>query len=77
VEVYDHSQPTSWIEIAAIKPFAARRWVLLAVVGNVDGVKNRGGVFDHLRSAAPQVGYGAPVEDDEATVRVEGACFWE
>jgi hypothetical protein len=52
VEVYDHSQPSSRIEIAAIEPLAARDRVILAEVRTIDRIENRRGVAEHLRPAA-------------------------
>lgn len=73
VEVYDDPQVSTRIEITAIEALATWRWVLLALVRKADGVKDRCSVLDHLRPAALQMADGAPVEDDEATIRIKDA----
>jgi hypothetical protein len=73
VEVYDDPQVSTRIEIAAIETLATWSWILLTLVRKADGVQDRCSVLDHLRPAALQMADGALVEDDEATIRIEGA----
>jgi hypothetical protein len=73
VEVYDDPQVSTRIEIAAIETLATWNWVLLALVRNADGVKDRRSVPGHLRPAVLQMADGAPIENDEATIRIKDA----
>ncbi len=74
VEVYDHPQISTRVEIAPIETLATWKRILFAMVRRTDSAQDRGSVLDHLRPAASQMNDGALVEDNEAPIWVEGAC---
>lgn len=70
VEVYDHSQPTPWIEIASIETLSARRYVVFTNVGALHRRKDGIDVVEYLRSARAQMSNGAFVEDYATSIRI-------
>lgn len=70
IEVYDHPQPPSGIDVSPIEVLAARDRVIKAVVGMRDGAEDQFVLVYELRPTEGQVQTGAGVEDDKASVGI-------
>jgi hypothetical protein len=68
IEVYDHPQPPSGIDVSPIEVLAARDSIVNAVIGMRDGAENQFVLVYELRPTEGQVQTGAGVEDDKASV---------
>jgi hypothetical protein len=63
IEVYDHPQPPSGIDVSPIEVLAARDSIVNAVIGMRDGAENQFVLVYELRPTEGQVQTGAGVED--------------
>jgi hypothetical protein len=70
IEVYDHPQPPSGIDVSPIEMLAARDCVISAMVGMGDGAEDQFVLVYELRTTQGQVQTGAGVEDDKASVGI-------
>jgi hypothetical protein len=73
IEVYDHPQPPSGIDVSPIEVLAARDSVVNAVIGMRNGAEDQLVLVYELRPTQGQVQTGARVEDDKASVGISRA----
>jgi len=73
IEVYDHPQPSSGIDVSPIEVLAARDSVVNAVIGVRNGAEDQLVLVYELRPTQGQVQTGAGVEDDKASVGISRA----
>jgi hypothetical protein len=76
VEVYDHSQPPVWIEILAIEPLATRSRIVFSVVWIRDDSQHELDLIGEVWATEREVQSRSHVEDDEASVGIDGVGVW-
>jgi hypothetical protein len=70
IEVYDHPQPSSGIDVSPIEVLAARDSVVNAVIGVRNGAEDQLVLVYELRPTQGQVQTGAGVEGAKASVGI-------